>query len=358
MNKQNKPTIAISLGDPNGIGPEIIFKALARRDIQSLATFVIFAPGNLISFYRKHFESKIQTQQIEKLEQIHANRYNVFNFQTENFNIEFGKSTNQAGNLAFQSLQYASDAVKDGFCDILVTAPINKSNIQSSSFKFPGHTEFLEESWGGNNLMFMVHENIKVGLVTQHIPVKIIADEVNANVIDTKIDAMYNSLQLDFGIRDPKIAVMGLNPHAGDNGLLGKEEINMIIPLLQNKLEQGIKVFGPYASDSFFHYDNLIKFDAVLAMYHDQGLIPFKTLAGIEGVNFTAGLSFVRTSPDHGVAYDIANQNVADETSMVEAIYTGIDIFNMRESIKALRANALDNQPKNTHKNQSRRTEK
>lgn len=350
MNTQTKPIIAISLGDPNGIGPEIIFKALARRDIQAMATFVIFAPGNLFAFYRKHFDSKIQTQQIEKLEQIHSNRYNVFNFHTDNFIVDFGKSTPQSGKLAFESLQFATNAVKDGFCDILVTAPINKANIQSSSFRFPGHTEFLEDQWGGKNLMFMIHENIKVGLVTQHIPIQEIKTNISAPALDNKLNAMYQSLKIDFGIREPKIAVMGLNPHAGDNGLLGTEEIEIIIPTLKNKLEQGMKVFGPFASDSFFSYENLKKFDGILAMYHDQGLIPFKTLAGMEGVNYTAGLNFVRTSPDHGVAYDIANDFVADETSMVEAIYAAIEIFENRKLHKELLENALDNKERQSVK--------
>ncbi|MDG4949975.1 4-hydroxythreonine-4-phosphate dehydrogenase PdxA [Weeksellaceae bacterium KMM 9724] len=341
MDNKNKPIIAISLGDPNGIGPEIIFKSLQRKDIQSMATYVVFVPGNLWSFYRKRFDSKLASNQIENLKDIQSNKLNVFNFKTDQFNVEFGESSREGGNLAFESLTLATNAVKDGFCDLLVTAPINKANIQSKNFNFPGHTEFLENAWGGENLMFMVHENIKVGLVTQHIPLKDVSATLTGKAISKKLDAIYTSLKLDFGIRDPKIAVMGLNPHAGDNGLLGKEELDVIIPTLKNKLEKGMKVFGPYASDSFFTFDKLSKFDAVLAMYHDQGLIPFKTLAGMEGVNFTAGLPFVRTSPDHGVAYDIAKEHKADETSMVEALYAAVDIFNMRKMNTELEDNAL-----------------
>ena len=341
MDNTKKPIIAISLGDPNGIGPEIIFKSLQRKDVQSMAAYVVFVPGNLWSFYRKRFDSKLASNQIEDLKDIQSNKINVFNFKTDQFNVEFGDSSQQAGKLAFESLTLATNAVKDGFCDLLVTAPINKANIQSENFNFPGHTEFLENAWGGENLMFMVHENIKVGLVTQHIPLKDISTNLSGKAISKKLDAIYTSLKLDFGIRDPKIAVLGLNPHAGDNGLLGKEEIDVIIPTLKNKLEKGMKVFGPYASDSFFTFDKLSNFDAVLAMYHDQGLIPFKTLAGMEGVNFTAGLAHVRTSPDHGVAYDIAQEHKADETSMVEAIYAGIDIFSMRKMNTELEDNAL-----------------
>ncbi|MDG4944886.1 4-hydroxythreonine-4-phosphate dehydrogenase PdxA [Weeksellaceae bacterium KMM 9713] len=341
MDNKNKPIIAISLGDPNGIGPEIIFKSLQRKDIQSMATYVVFVPGNLWSFYRKRFDSKLASNQIENLKDIQSNKLNVFNFKTDQFNVEFGESSREGGNLAFESLTLATNAVKDGFCDLLVTAPINKANIQSKNFNFPGHTEFLENAWGGENLMFMVHENIKVGLVTQHIPLKDVSATLTGKAISKKLDAIYTSLKLDFGIRDPKIAVMGLNPHAGDNGLLGKEELDVIIPTLKNKLEKGMKVFGPYASDSFFTFDKLSMFDAVLAMYHDQGLIPFKTLAGMEGVNFTAGLPFVRTSPDHGVAYDIAKEHKADETSMVEALYAAVDIFSMRKMNTELEDNAL-----------------
>lgn len=341
MDNTKKPIIAISLGDPNGIGPEIIFKSLQRKDIQSMATYVVFVPANLWSFYRKKFDSKLASNQIDNLKNIQSNKLNVYNFITDQFNVEFGKSSPEAGNLAFQSLTLATNAVKDGFCDLLVTAPINKANIQSKNFNFPGHTEFLENAWGGENLMFMVHENIKVGLVTQHIPLKDVSATLTGKAISKKLDSIYTSLKLDFGIRDPKIAVLGLNPHAGDNGLLGKEEIDVIIPTLKNKLEKGMKVFGPYASDSFFTFDKLSNFDAVLAMYHDQGLIPFKTLAGMEGVNFTAGLAYVRTSPDHGVAYDIAHEHKANEISMVEAIYAGIDIFNMRKMNTELEDNAL-----------------
>lgn len=341
MDRKNKPIIAISLGDPNGIGPEILLKSLLRKDIQSLATYVIFVPGSLWAFYRKAFDSKVPTQQIERLEDIKANRINVLSFSKNNFNVEFGKSSPESGKLAFESLNFATQAVKDGFCDILVTAPINKANIQSKDFRFPGHTEFLENAWGGENLMFMIHDQIKVGLVTQHIPIKEVSQNLTSKAIITKLDAIYKSLKMDFGIREPKIAVLSLNPHAGDNGLLGKEEIEIIIPVIKEKLNKGMKIFGPFASDSFFTLSNLSKYDAVLAMYHDQGLIPFKTLAGIQGVNFTAGLPFVRTSPDHGVAYDIAGQQIADETSMVEAIYSGINIFQERNSNTELLENTL-----------------
>ena len=352
MHTNKQPVIAVSLGDPNGIGPEIIIKTLLRRDIQQLGTFVIFAPGGLWNYYKKlHAENLVSTQ-IEKLEDVRYGKINVLNIRTEEFRCEAGQSSVKGGKVSFDSLNAATEAVQNGTCDLLVTAPINKSNIQSDSFKFPGHTEFLESKWGGKNLMFMVHEDIKVGLVTQHIPLKEVADVLSKEALKSKLQLMHASLKQDFGIREPKIAVMGLNPHAGDKGLLGKEEEDIIVPVISEMLNQGLRVFGPFPSDSFFSAGNLKKYDAVLAMYHDQGLIPFKTLAGIEGVNYTAGLPFVRTSPDHGVGYDIADQFIADETSMVEAIYTAVEIFENRREMMDLTENAL--QPDETSRKSRR----
>lgn len=352
MRENQKPVIAISVGDPNGIGPEIIFKALERKDIQQLASFVLFAPSQLISFIKKEMGINPNTQNIQNLQDIKTGRLNIFNTEGADFRVEYGNSDQKGGNVAFASLKAATDAVKSGFCDVLVTSPINKANIQSENFSFPGHTEFLEHAWGGRNLMFMVHENIKVGLVTQHIPLKDVSSQLKKETISEKIDLMHKSLVEDFAIRMPKIAVMGLNPHAGDAGLLGREESEIIIPVIREKIEQGMKVFGPFPSDSFFSSENLKNYDAVLAMYHDQGLIPFKTLAGLEGVNYTAGLPFVRTSPDHGVGYDIAGKNLADETSMVEAIYTAVEIFENRIEMMDLTENAL--QPDETSRKSRR----
>lgn len=357
MNKFKLPIIAISLGDPNGIGPEIIIKTLSRRDIQQMATFVIFAPGGLWNFYKKTFNENLIYTQIEKIEDIRHGKINVLNFKIDDFRIEFGKSNSNAGKIAFDSLNAAADAVKNGFCDLLVTAPINKATIQSEDFNFPGHTEFLESKWGGSNLMFMVHEDIKVGLVTQHIPLKEVSHQISGDAIKSKLELMHQSLKTDFAIREPKIAVTGLNPHAGDSGLLGTEEEEIIIPVLREKLNQGMKVFGPFPSDSFFSPSNLKKYDAVLAMYHDQGLTPFKTLAGIEGVNFTAGLPFVRTSPDHGVGYDIADKNIADETSMTEAVYTALAIFDNRKMNRELTENTLQTAPESRSSRRSARFE-
>lgn len=341
MNPNIKPVIAISLGDPNGIGAEIILKSLARKDILDMGTYVLFVPGKLWSFFKKELDVKAHSIQIDDLKDIKKGKVNVFNFNTPDFKVEWGVSSKEAGAISFQSLKLATEAVKNGFCDLLITAPINKANIQSDEFSFPGHTEYLENQWGGKNLMFMVHDDIKVGLVTQHIPLKEVSNTISKDLIVSKLILMNETLKTDYGIMQPIIAVTGLNPHAGDKGLLGKEEEEIIIPAIKKAIGRGLKVFGPYPSDSYFTASSLQKVNAVLAMYHDQGLTPFKTLAGIEGVNFTAGLPFVRTSPDHGVGYDIAGQNVADPTSMVEAIYTGVNVFKQRSLNKKLKENAL-----------------
>lgn len=344
MKREEKIKIAISVGDPNGIGAEIIIKALSRRDILSICTPVVFCPHKLWHYLSGAIENSFSYHKINDLNKINHNRVNICDVEAPELVVEFGKSSLTAGEVSLKSLQAATEAVSKGMCDALVTAPINKSNIQSAEFNFPGHTEYLEQSWGGEALMFMVHQDIKLGLVTQHLPLKEIPKKISQEKIKQKVYLMQESLKNDYGIPKPKIACLSLNPHAGDNGLLGTEENDIIIPAIKHLIEQGIYVFGPYPSDSFFNYDTLVKYDAILAMYHDQGLIPFKTIAGIEGVNYTAGLKFVRTSPDHGVGYNISGKNIANETSMVEAIYTAVKIFNHRATLENLKNNALKNQ--------------
>ncbi|MXV37562.1 4-hydroxythreonine-4-phosphate dehydrogenase PdxA [Flavobacteriaceae bacterium Ap0902] len=341
MNSDSKPIIAISIGDPNGIGLEIILKALDRKDIQSEATYVVFCPWKLWIFCKKHFKLNVSARQINNLNEIHLDKVNVIDSIGIDFFVTFGEDTKDAGNVAFHSLESAAQSVLDNQCDILVTAPINKANIQSTSFQFPGHTEYLEKVWGGNNLMFMVHEQIKVGLVTQHIPLKEVSFKITADKIIDKFKLIHKSLEIDFNLKNPVIGVLGVNPHAGDQGLLGDEEITTVIPAIKELINSGYLAYGPHPADSFFSSNNLSKYDGVLAMYHDQGLIPFKTIAGVEGVNYTAGLPFVRTSPDHGVGYDIAGKNVADAQSFIEAIYTGIKIYKHRMLEQALTENAL-----------------
>lgn len=333
MKNKDLYRIAISIGDINGIGLEIIFKALEKLKGNKNFIPVIFGPSNTIKHVFELFESRLKLHFIQSEEQAEPNFINVLDRNYKNIYVKFGENRPEAGELAFLSLKHAAESVRLGKCDALVTAPINKNNIQSEEFRFPGHTEFLENIWVGKSLMFMVHPQIKVGLVTNHLPVKEIAKNITQQRIEQKIELIFASLKKDFGIVQPKIAVLALNPHAGDNGILGEEENKIIIPAIKEKLEKNRIVFGPFPADSFFTASNLSKFDAILAMYHDQGLASFKSLAGLEGVNFTAGLDYVRTSPDHGVAYDIAGENKADAKSMEIAIETAVQILNHRKSI-------------------------
>lgn len=337
-----KPKIAISVGDMNGIGYEIILKTLAQKDILDFFTPIIFGSTKHLNFYKNLLkEESVQFNGIQSVDKALDRKINVLNLWKDPAAMELGKSTEIAGKLAFESLEAAANSVKNGECDILITAPINKKNIQSESFQFPGHTEYLGEVWGGKPLMFLVTDSLKVSLVTQHIPIKDVSENITKENISEKIQALLNSLIQDFGVRKPKIAVLGLNPHSGDNGLLGSEEQEIIIPAIQSFYEKGTLVFGPYAADSFFTPSNIQNFDAVLGMYHDQALIPFKTLCFEEGVNYTASLPFVRTSPDHGVAYDIAGKGIADPTSFKESIFMAIEIFRKRAEYKELTKDVL-----------------
>jgi len=338
----NKPKVAISVGDINGIGYEIIVKSLADKNILDFFTPVVFGSTKHLNFYKNQLKDEsIQFFGINSADKAVEKKINVVNLWREPAQMEFGNATETSGKLAYESLKAAAESVKNGECDVLVTAPINKKNIQSEDFNFPGHTEYLGETWGGKPLMFLVTETLKVSLVTQHIPLKDVASKINKESIIQKVKALHESLKMDFGVRKPKIAVLGLNPHSGDNGLLGQEEQEIIIPAIQSLYEKGMLVFGPYAADSFFSPSNIQAFDAVLGMYHDQALIPFKTLCFEDGVNYTASLPFVRTSPDHGVAYDIAGKGIANETSFREAIYTAVDIFHKRNEYKELTSNIL-----------------
>lgn len=339
---EQKPKIAVSVGDINGIGYEIIVKTLENKDILDFFTPVIFGSTRHLTFLKNQLDyQSMQFYGIDNPAAALERKINVLNIWKEPAEIEFGTPSETAGKMAYESLKAAAEAVRNGYCDVLVTAPINKKNIQSEAFNFPGHTEYLGETWGGNPLMFLVSETMKVSLVTQHIPIKEVATTITQELITQKIIAMHDSLIQDFRVRKPKIAVLGLNPHSGDDGLLGKEEQEIIIPAIQLLYNKGMLVYGPYAADSFFSPSNLQAFDAVLGMYHDQVLIPFKTLCFNDGVNYTAALPFVRTSPDHGVAYDIAGKGIADETSFKEAIFTAIDIFKVRNEYKELTANPL-----------------
>lgn len=342
--REDRLVIGISLGDYNGIGPEVILKALQYNRLQKICTPVIYGSMRILNRYRNLLNLK--DWNLNGAQTIHQISHKLTNVITcwpdQSQDIQPGKVTPEAGQAAFACLQRAVDDLKDGKLDALVTAPINKYNIQSEEFKFPGHTEYLAQEFGvPDNLMFMVSDILRVGVVTGHVPLGRVRQNVTRERIAQKLNLMMQSLKQDFGIEKPKIAVLGLNPHAGEEGLLGNEEQEIIKPLITEFINKGEMVFGPYPADGFFGTQSYRKFDAVLAMYHDQGLIPFKSIAFDEGVNFTAGMPAVRTSPDHGTAYDIAGKDLADETSMLQAIYTAIDVARNRKEYFELEAGAL-----------------
>lgn len=328
-----KPIIGISLGDYNGIGPEIILKALSSPRILNWCTPVIYGSQKVLNFYRKQLELKdwnIQT--IPNLSQIQKSQtYLISSFDDAQTLIEPGKVSQEAGKAAFDCLEKAAKDLDTGGLSALVTAPINKHNIQSESFKFPGHTEYLTERFEAkSSLMMMVSGDFRMGVATGHIPLQEVSKALNGDLLRVKIDLFLKSLKEDFGIEKPKLAVLGLNPHAGESGLLGKEEIETIQPIVEEYRSKGHLVFGPYPADGFFGKAQFKEFDGVLGMYHDQGLIPFKYIAFETGVNFTAGLPIIRTSPDHGTAYDIAGKNLADPSSFLHALYLALDLVKNR----------------------------
>jgi 4-hydroxythreonine-4-phosphate dehydrogenase len=328
-----KPIIGISLGDYNGIGPEVILKALQNNALNKLCTPIIYGSNKVLNFYKNQLGIKDwQLFGIQKAEMANPKVTNVINcFPDHQTEVEPGKITQDAGKAAFECLKKATDDLKSAAINALVTAPINKDNIQSADFKFPGHTEYLADAFGvKDNLMFLVSDILRVGVVTGHIPLEKVKEAITKKAITSKLDMMLASLTKDFGIQKPKIAVLGLNPHAGENGLLGTEEKDIIAPITNEYREKKNLVFGPFPADGFFGNTQFKQFDAVLAMYHDQGLIPFKSIAFETGVNFTAGMPAIRTSPDHGTAYDIAGKNIANESSMLHAIFTAIEVYKNR----------------------------
>jgi 4-hydroxythreonine-4-phosphate dehydrogenase len=326
------PIIGISLGDVNGIGPEVVIKTLLDIRIAEYCTPVVYGSPKIISYWKKainHPDFNIHI--IKSIDQIHHKKANILVCWEEEVEIKPGEVTEAGGKYAFKSLETATKDLKAGNIHALVTAPLNKHNVNSDTLPFSGHTEYLAQQDGVDNyLMMLVCDDLKVGLVTGHVPLKDVASKISVDSILRKLKTMQQSLQKDFSIIKPKIAVLGLNPHAGDNGLLGNEDKDIIAVACAKAQEEGLLAYGPYPSDGFFGARQYQKFDAVLAMYHDQGLIPFKFLGFENGVNFTAGLSFIRTSPDHGTAYDIAGKNKADESSFRNAFYAAIDLVRTR----------------------------
>ena len=338
-----KPIIGITCGDLNGIGTELIIKTFSDNRILEHCTPIIFSSNKVINFYRKSMpEINFSFQTIKEYNRVNHKQVNLFNCWEEEVNINPGQLTLEGGKYAAISLQTAVAALKQNQIDGLVTAPIHKKNIQSADFSFTGHTPYLKSIFGaGDVAMMLCADNFRVALVTEHVPVSVITQNISKEKILSKLQIINKSLQKDFGIDKPKIAVLGLNPHAGDEGLIGNEEETIIKPAIKEAKNNNMLVIGPYSADAFFARRSYTRFDAVLAMYHDQGLIPFKTLATGEGVNFTAGISGVRTSPDHGVAFDIAGKNEADNSSFLLSIYECIDIINRRNNYTESRSNPL-----------------
>ncbi|MCQ2349380.1 MAG: 4-hydroxythreonine-4-phosphate dehydrogenase PdxA [Paludibacteraceae bacterium] len=344
--EKNLIKIGITLGDINGIGPEVTLKALSEPHLLDICTPVIYGSSKVIGFYKKALgmEHPLITY-VKNASEAVPHRISLVNCQPEEVKVEVGRATQEGGQMAYSALRAAAEDWKAGYLDSVVTAPINKATIQSDEFHFHGHTEFFGELCGAMPLMLLVSDRLRVALVTNHTPIHEVAQSITKELIVEKLEILNNALMTDFAVIRPRIAVLALNPHAGDNGLLGSEENNIIIPAIQEATEKGICCVGPLAADGFFGAGNYAKYDAVLAMYHDQGLAPFKAIAMDDGVNVTCGLDIVRTAPAHGTAYSLAAQNVASHSSMLHAIYQAIDIIRQRALEEKLHENPLQVSP-------------
>lgn len=339
--KNHTVRVGISIGDFNGIGPEIIMKSLSDKTITDFFTPVIFGSGKLFTYQKNIFKLNLNFNYINEASQALPGKLNMVNLVKENSTVELGTPTEESTKMAIDSLEAATEALLKGEIDVLVTAPINKDEMVKMGFKHAGHTGYFEEKFNKKGLMFLVTDDLKVAVSTHHIPITQVAENISKDKIKRQIRMLNQTLIEDFGVTRPKIAVLGLNPHAGDGGVIGHEEIEIISPAIKELSDNGILAFGPFPADSFFQPGKYKSFDAVLAMYHDQGLAPFKTLAYEEGVNYTAGLPFIRTSPDHGTAYDIAGKNIADPQSFTEAIFTALKIYKNRSEYNDLMSNRM-----------------
>lgn len=341
VKKSENIIVGISIGDLNGVGGEVILKTFADSRMLEFCTPVIFANTRIFSLLNKVLKSNVSFQGIDDINRIVYGKINVLNAWKDNLVIEFGKENRDLGKYAVQSFTQAVQALKEDKVDLLVTAPISKFTAESDEFKFAGHTEYLNQELEGEALMLLTSDDLKVGLITGHIPLKEVSSRLSEELIRKRVKVLERSLMQDFGIVRPKIAVLGVNPHCGDAGVIGDEDDAILKPVLNKLLEEGHLVFGPFSADGFFGNESYRKFDAVLATYHDQGLIPFKTLAFGKGVNYTAGLNKIRTSPDHGTAFDIAGKGKADESSFREAVYLALDIYKAREEYAEMKSNPL-----------------
>ncbi len=344
MPESKLPRIGISIGDVNGVGPEVVLKTFEDPRIFELCNPIVFASQKLLAFVRKSLELEVEIRGVKSGQAWQPNCLNALPPDGDEPPVHFGELRDEAGAYAVRSLEQAVKSLKNGEIDALVTAPINKSNIQSEEFAFPGHTDYLAREFEGESLMFMVGNSLRVGLMTDHLPVREVSDAIDAELIRRKLGLMERSLREDFAVVRPRIAVLGINPHSGDHGTIGQEDETILKPVLQELREKKMLVYGPYGADGFFGSGAYKEFDGILAAYHDQGLIPFKTVTFGKGVNFTAGLSIVRTSPDHGTALDIAGKGVADEGSFREAVYTAMNVLRNRKLYAEVNANPLKKQ--------------
>lgn len=349
---EKKTIIAgISHGDINGVGYEVIIKSLMDSDINEICVPVVYGSPKVAAYHRKALNiNNFSFNNIRSAEEANHKKANLINCLDDNIRVELGKSTAQGGEAAFASLERAVTDLKNGKIDVLITAPIDKKNIQSDKFQFNGHTEYLRSRAGVDDvLMFMISESVKIGFATGHVPLSKVPEMITVDLLLRKFRLMNQSLILDFGIRRPRIAVLGLNPHAGDNSLLGTEEAEVITPAIQQALKENLLIFGPFPADGFFGAGSFTKFDGILAMYHDQGLAPFKALSFDTGVNFTAGLPFIRTSPVHGTGFQIAGKGEASESSFRQAIFLACDIFRNRQLYAEITRNPLKHQDIEIH---------
>lgn len=340
--------VGITVGDINGIGLEVIIKSLSHPSVTQLCTPVIYGSSKVVSYHKNIVNPpEFSFHTTSGGDKIYHQKINVVNCWQDSVNIALGKETEEGGRFAHISLDHAVRDLKDGHIDVLVTAPISKNAMQMAGFQYPGHTEYLAHEFGvKEGLMMMVSDTLKVALATTHIPLQKVSASITKELIRSRIDILLKTMEIDFGIAKPVIAVLGLNPHAGENGMLGREDEDIIRPAIIEAKKSGELIMGPYPADGFFGSMHHAKFNAVLSMYHDQGLIPFKMLHFQDGVNFTAGLPFVRTSPDHGTAYEIAGKNEADPSSFKAALFAAIDIFKSRERYRKDNANAVRKMPK------------
>lgn len=344
MSEQQKIRIGITQGDINGIGYEVILKTFAEPEILELCTAILYGSPKLASYHRKALELPTQYNTIEKAEEAEYDKLNIINCNNDEVHIDLGHATKEGGKAAYEALEKAITDYKEGKIDVIVTAPINKNNIQGEEFNFPGHTEYLQERAGKDgekSLMILCSGDLRFALATSHLPLRDVATAITPELLEEKITIFNKSLKEDFNIDAPKIAVLALNPHAGDNGIIGTEEQEIIKPTIEKMSKEGILCYGPFPADGFMGSANYTHFDGILAMYHDQGLIPLKALGMEDGINFTAGLSIIRTSPAHGVAYDIAGKGCADENSFRQAIYAAIDIYRNRKNNEYAHRNPL-----------------